>query len=188
MKNRRVISAVLLALIFAALSTGATTLKRMNLDDLTQAAQTVARVKCISNETRWDGDHIYTFTTFDVLETLKGSVSQQITVRLIGGQIGHLRLNVDGVPRFAQGEESYLFLEPTAMGVFSVTSWAQGTFRVRQDPRNQKEGVTQDTGAVSIFDPTTRQFRPGGVRNMPVNEFRQHVRSAVDRQKMGKML
>jgi hypothetical protein len=90
------------------------------------------------------------------------------------------------VPRFAPGEETYLFLEPTSAGDLSVTSWVQGTFRVRRDAATQKESVTQDTGAVSVFDPATRQFKPGGARNMPVEEFREHVRAAVDRQRLGK--
>ncbi len=183
MKNKRVISGVLLALILGALSTGATTLKRMNLDDLTQAAQTVARVKCISNEMRWDGGQIWTLTTFEVLELIKGNVPRQITVRLIGGKVGHLFERVEGVPRFTSGEEVYLFLEWHQMGDLTVTSWVQGTFRLRRDVSTLQEAVTQDTGAVTIFDPTTRRFRPGGVRNMPVEKFRQHVREAVDRQR-----
>lgn len=184
MKRQRLLWMLVAAALCLALSGSATTLKRMDLDELTHTAQTVARVKCIANEARWEGNQVYTFTTFEVLETLKGSTLRQIIVRLPGGKVGHLIARVDGVPRFVWGEEAFLFLEPTSAGDLSVTSWVQGTFRVRGDQKSGKETVTQDTGAVSIFDPATRRFKPGGVRNMAVEEFRGHVRGAVERQRL----
>jgi hypothetical protein len=186
MKRRKVLWMTMAAAIGLALSAGATTLKRMNMDELTSAAQVVARVKCNATEVRWDHGEIFTFATFEVTETLKGSAPRQIVVRLLGGQLGHLKSTVDGVPRFAPGEEAYLFLEPTAAGDLSVTGWVQGTFRVRRDPDTAKEIVTQDTGAVSVYDPATRQFKPGGVRKMPLELFRQRVLDAIDRQGVGK--
>jgi len=186
MSGRRALSGVVTAWLLTALLARATTLKRMNMDELTHAAQVVARVQCKATEVRWDHGEVFTFATFEVSETLKGSAPREIIVRLLGGQLGHLKSTVDGVPRFAPGEEVYLFLEPTAAGDLSVTSWVQGTFRVRRDPNTAKETVTQDTGAVSLYDPSTKQFKPGGVRNMPVNEFRQRVIDAIDRQRMGK--
>jgi len=181
--NRRLIVEIPLAALMLALTAGATTLVRMNLDELAKAAQIVARVRCVSSEARWDRGEIWTFTTFEALETLKGSVPRQITVRLIGGRVSHLKSTVDGVPRFAPGEEVYLFLEPTSLGELSVTSWVQGTFRVRRDPASRQEFVTQDTGSVTVFDPVTRQFKPGGARNLPVDQFRRLVLLAVERQR-----
>ena len=174
------------ACIVMAVSAGATTLVRVNLDELVAAAHVVARVKCVSSEARWDRGEIWTFTTFDVLEALKGSAPRQITVRLLGGRIGHLKSTVDGVPRFGPGEEAYLFLEPTGAGDLAVTGWVQGTFRVRRDLSTHKEAVTQDTGAVTVFDSATRKYTPGGVRHMPIEMFRQRVQEAVERQRTGK--
>ncbi|HWQ03367.1 MAG TPA: hypothetical protein VNL38_02710 [Candidatus Nitrosotenuis sp.] len=180
-KSRHMIRLLaLLAALLAAAAASATTLVRMSLEEMAAAASAVARVKCLSSTSRWEGGQIFTFTTFEVLETLKGSVPRSITVRLVGGQVAHIRAHVDGVPRFTPGEEAYLFLEPTTNGELTVTSWAQGTFRVRQvSPK--VELVTQDTGGLSIFDPQTRQFRAGGVRNLPVAEFRQRVSDAIER-------
>jgi hypothetical protein len=184
--NRKRILGTMLGALLLAFSAGATTLKRMNLDELTDAASVVARVRCLAVEADWENGQIWTFTTFEVLELIKGNVPRQITVRLIGGKVGHLFERVEGVPRFMLGEEVYLFLEPHQMGELAVTSWVQGTFRLRRDVSTKQESVTQDTGGVTIFDPTTRQYRPGGVRNMPVEEFRQHVRAAVERQRTGR--
>lgn len=184
--KRKQILVTMLGGLFLALSLGATTLRRMNLDELTDASSAVARVRCLASEARWENGQIWTLTTFEVLELIKGNAHHQITVRLIGGKVDHLFERVEGVPRFMPGEEVYLFLQSHQMGELTVTSWVQGTFRLRRDVNTWQEAVTQDTGAVTIFDPTTRQFRPGGVRNMPVEEFRKHVRAAVDRQRTGK--
>ncbi len=186
MKQSRSFCALFAAVLTLALAAGATTIVQMNLDELTGAARVVARGKCISSEARLDGGYIWTFTTFDVGETLKGSAASQITVRLLGGKVGHMKSTVDGVPEFTRGEEVYLFLEPTRAGDLSVTGWVQGTFRVRSDVQTGKEVVTQDSAAFATFDPATRQFKQSGVRNMPVEEFRQRVREAAERQRTGK--
>lgn len=183
MRLRHICCVVLVAALVAATSAEATTLRRMNLDELVAAASGVARVRCAGNETRWEGGHIWTLTTFDVVETLKGNgaLPMRITVRLIGGKAGHLISTVDGVPRFRVGEEAMLFLEASAAGEFTVTGWVQGTFRLRRDARTGRESVTQDTSGLSLFDPAARQFRAGGVRNIPVEEFRQRVRDSIAR-------
>jgi hypothetical protein len=162
----------------------ATTLVQMDLDQLTASASIVARVRCLGNEVRAESGEIWTFTRFEVLETLKGTPPNEITVRLLGGRLGDLVSIVDGVPRFREGEQAFLFLEPRRAGDLSVTSWVQGTFRVERDDLKQ-ERVTQDTSGLAMFDPGTRQFRPGGIRRMPVQEFRQRVQAAIEKQRRG---
>ncbi|MBI1750814.1 MAG: hypothetical protein HY234_05845 [Acidobacteria bacterium] len=186
MNRRRFFCTPLAAIFLLALSGAATTIVRMSLDELAGATQVVARGKCIASEARWDRGNIWTFTTLEVTETLKGSVPRQVTIRLPGGKVGHATSTVDSVPQFRTGEEVYLFLEPTSAGDLSVTSWVQGTFRVRVDAHTGKETVTQDTAGIAVFDTATRQFKPSGVRHMPVEEFRQRVREALERQRMGK--
>jgi hypothetical protein len=174
------------AVLALALSARATTIVHMNMEELTNSAQLVARGKCVASEARMDGGMIWTFTTFEVSETLKGNAARQITVRLLGGKVGHMKSTVDGVPQFRPGEEVFLFLEPTREGDLSVTAWVQGTFRVRADPQTGKESVTQDSAAFATFDPATRQFKSSGVRNMPIETFRLRVREAVERQRTGR--
>jgi hypothetical protein len=179
-KRKRTVAALAAVMLSAALCAQGTTIVRMDLDELTRAASVVVRVRCVSNEARSEHGTLWTVTTFDVLETLKGSTPQRIAVRLVGGRAGNVRVRVEGVPRFAADEEAYLFLEPNRLGELTVTSWAQGTFRVHRGGR-EAEQVTQDTGGLSVFDPATRQFREGDVRSLPVSEFRQRVRQAVER-------
>jgi len=170
------------ALLLLAVPPGqATTLARLSLDDLVAASSVVARVHCLGNESRWEAGEVWTFTSFDVVETMKGVAPRLLTVRLPGGRVGHLIATVDGVPRFRPGEDAILFLARTRAGDFSVISWVQGSFRIRRDPHTGRESVTQDSSAFDVFDPATRQFRPAGIRKLPLEAFRQRLAEAMER-------
>jgi hypothetical protein len=160
----------------------ATTLARLSLDQLAAAADDVARVRCVSSGSRWENGAIWTVTTFDVVETMKGILPTQVTVRLPGGRVGHLMATVDGTPKFNPGGESIVFLERSRSGGFSVAGWVEGTFRIARDRATGRETVTQDSSAFAVFDPATRSFITEGVRRMPVAEFRARVATAIARQ------
>lgn len=161
----------------------ATTIEKMSLARLTHVAPIIVHARCASNATAWEAGEIWTFTTFDVLDSWKfpsqTQIPPQIIVRLLGGTVGPLTSNVSGVPRFRPGEEVVLFLEPTSRGDLSIVSWQQGTFRIYRDPRSAVETVTQDTAAFAVFDPRTRRFEANGVRNLPLSSFRQQVDAAI---------
>ena len=180
--TRQMLSAFLILALLAAVAVGATTLARMSLDELATAADVVARVRCLGNESKWERGEIWTLTGFEVMETLKGTVPRLITVRLLGGRVDHLISTVDGAPRFGPGEEVFLFLERTRDGEFSVTGWVQGTFRIHRDAGTGQESVTQDSGAASVFDPSTRRFRATAIRKLPVEAFKHRLAEALERQ------
>ena len=173
MKTVRTVAALALIIILVAGSDSsalATTLKRMSIADLSRAAHTVVRARCVTNSTRWDAGEIWTFTTFDVEETWKGSAPAPITVRILGGSAGNLTSTVSGVPRFSPGEELILFLERTPAQDFSIVSWVQGTFRIHSRTTGE-EIVTQDTAAFPVFNPASQRFEITGIRKMPVSAF-----------------
>ena len=159
--------------------TGATTLARMSVAQMSRAAQVIVRAQCQGNTTGWDAGDIWTFTTFDVEEVWRGEAPAQISVRLLGGRAGNLTSSVAGIPRFQPGEEVVLFLERTERGDFSIVSWEQGTFRIRRDTRTGEESVTQDTAALATFDPATRRFEAGGITRMPVDSLHAQVDAAL---------
>lgn len=167
--------ALLLAL---AGSAGATTLARMSVAEMTQAATAIVRARCLGNATGWDAGEIWTLTSFEVEEVWRGTAAAQINVRLLGGRAGNLTSSVSGVPRFRAGEEVVLFLEPTARGDYSVVSWEQGTFRIQRDLSEGRESVTQDSASLATFDAATRRFEAAGIRRQPLERFRAHVDAA----------
>ena len=174
----------LVAASFAASysSARATTLKRMSVADLSRAAHTVVRARCVTNSTRWDAAEVWTFTTFDVEEIWKGSAPAHITVRLLGGRTEDFTSTVSGVPRFSPGEELILFLERTPAQDFSIVSWMQGTFRIGRSRTTGEEIVTQDTAAFPVFDPASHSFETTAIRKMPVSAFRALIIASVEAQ------
>src|ERR1700682_1718906 len=181
MKMILLIGYLILMQLCAAESVRATTLARLSLDQLAAAADGVARVRCASVEARGEIGEIWTMTSFDILETMKGDLPTRITVRLPGGRVGHLTAAVDGTPKFNTGDEAVVFLERSRAGGFSVAAWVEGTFRIGRDPRTGLQTVTQDSSAFAVFDTATRTFRTEGVRRMPIELFHERVAAAVTR-------
>jgi hypothetical protein len=168
----------LVGIALAAVVAKATTLARLSFDDLAQQSVAVARVRCVSSESRWDGGEIWTESRFAVVEREKGALDATITVRMLGGRMGNLTSRVDGVPMFRPGEEVYLFLWGKAGEPYRVLGWSQGTFRIARDARSGAEKVTQESASTS-FDEQTHQFHAGGVRGMALSAFQEKLRQAL---------
>jgi hypothetical protein len=179
-RNRKFLA--MLASLFLAggtlLQASATTLVRMDLNTLANSAEIIVRARCVHSETKWESETIWTFDDFTVLETFKGAPPQILRVRLPGGRINHTEVRIEGVPIFAAGEETVLFVEKTSAGDYGVTSWAQGTFRIHREKSGDMR-LTQDTSHFAVFDPHTRQFSTVGVRNLPFTDFRIQLASAL---------
>jgi hypothetical protein len=167
------------ALALLAVAASATTLSRLKLEDLVQESTAVARMRCLGATSQWDRGEIWTETRFEVLQTEKGALPGIVTVRLLGGHVGHVHSHVDEVPAFRTGEEVYLFLWAQEGEPYQVLGWSQGTFRIARNPQSGLEMVTQDSASAAIFDPQARAFRRGGIRNLPVAIFREKLHKAL---------
>lgn len=150
----------------------ATTLMRMSVAAMSQAAKAVARVHCLSNSTLWDSGEIWTLTVFEVQQVWRGVLPAEITVRLPGGRVSNITSTISGVPRFRPGEEAVLFLESSPRGGFSVVAWQQGTFRIHRLARSAEEIVTQDIAYYPVFDRRSGQWQPAGIAEMSLSRFR----------------
>ena len=183
-KRSRVVFSLLLLILFAQArfeALHATTLQRLSLDQLAAGSDAVARVNFSSAESRWENGSIWTVTTFRVVETMKGNLPAEISVRLPGGRVGHLNATVEGTPQFHPGDDAIVFLQNSSAGGFTVAGWVEGTFRISRDPRTGNQSVTQDSSAFAVFDPATKTFRTEGVHHMAVDEFRGRLASAIAR-------
>lgn len=183
MKRRFAFPTLASLLIVAACICGApiqaTTLLRLDLDQLARAADAVARVRCTETVTYVERGNVWTRTEFTLLEALKGSPPSRLTVRLPGGRSGHIVVSIEAVPAFHAGEEGVLFLEKLPAGDYSVTGWALGTFRIHRNERTGEETITQDSSALAVFDPASRKFVTEGIRDLPLREFRRRLTRAL---------
>ncbi|HUO34650.1 MAG TPA: hypothetical protein VMU43_06640 [Candidatus Acidoferrum sp.] len=175
------LAAACASLLAMARESRATTLEKMSVSELARRAAVVVQARCVSNQTSWDGGEVWTFTTFAVEEIWKGATPASLRVRLLGGRLRDVTSTVSGVPRFQGGEEVVLFLEPTGRGDYSVTSWMQGTFRIRRDYQSGLQAVTQDTARFDVYDPAKHTFHLSGIRGEPLKQFKAEVQEAIDR-------
>jgi len=166
-------------LVLIALAASATTLSRLKLEDLAQESTAVARLRCLGTTSQWEQGEIWTETRFEVVQREKGALPGIVTVRLLGGNVGHLHSRVEEVPAFHTGEEVYLFLWGHEGEPYQVLGWSQGTFRIARNPQSGLEIVTQDSASAAVFDPQARTFRRGGIRNLPVAIFREKLHKAL---------
>jgi hypothetical protein len=177
-KRLQILIPIFFVLIFLP-AIRAATLARLSLAQLAAGSDAVARVRFLRAESLWENGSIWTVTTFEVVETLKGQLPGQIDVRLPGGRVGHLMSTVDGTPKFMPGNEAIVFLQRSSAGGFTVAGWVQGSFRISRDPRTGAETVTQDSSAFAVFDAATRTFRSDGIRRMPMENFRARFAAAA---------
>jgi len=166
-------------LALLAIAASATTLSRLKLEDLAQESTAVARLRCLGTTSQWEQGEIWTETRFEVVHREKGTLPAVVTVRLLGGNVGHLHSRVQEVPAFHTGEEVYLFLWGHEGEPYQVLGWSQGTFRIKRNPQSGLEIVTQDSASSAVFDPHARTFRRGGIRNLPVAIFREKLHKAL---------
>jgi hypothetical protein len=167
-------------LTLTAVLTSATTLARLELNQLARASTAVARLRCMGSQVLWEQGELWTETRFEVVEVSKGPLFGIVRVRTLGGTSGHLRSFVEGVPVFRAGEEVYLFLWAKAGEPYLVVGWSQGTFRIMREAQTGMERVTQDSTRLPVFDPVTRKFRHLGIRNLPMAVFQLKLRQALE--------
>jgi len=195
-------------MLVTAILVRATTLVPMSFEELTRSATAIARVRCVSVHSAWDGGEIWTESRFALLEDVKpdafgadqrvsapagaaGAAASQdhralevpashsILLRQLGGSIAGMHSRVEGIPEFKPGEEAYLFLWRRSGEPYRVLGWAQGTFRVLRDQRSGAARVTQDS-AVAVFHEEEREFLASGIRNMPLSTFQQKLRRSLN--------
>lgn len=164
-----------------AVAANATTLARMSFDELTRQATAIVRARCVNSRSSWRNGEIWTEMEFDVTEVSKGTAPGILRIALPGGKVAHIQSRIDGLPRFQAGDEVYLFLWDAPGRGTSMLGWAQGTFRIDRDTRTGMERVTQDSAALPVFDPLTKQFRHGGVRNLPLPVFQLKLKRSLEK-------
>ncbi len=158
-----------LTIFLLSISCFATTVERLSLDDMVKKAQSIVHGRVRSARPHWspDGKLILTTYTIDVDETLKGHAGKSIELTTIGGKIGDLTVFAAGVPSFAVGEESVVFIEKTGT-VDSVVGLNQGKFSV-------KDGEV----ANSVTDLAFPDGRPGTPLRMRLQDFKRQIENRL---------
>ena len=114
----------------------------LELNTIIDAANTAFEGTCIENRVERDTatNFVVTYTTFEVKDVLKGDVKSRHVIKQIGGQLpsGESGMKVDGVPRFAVGQDYVVFLAGVSSAGFSspIGLW-QGKFSIEQGAKGK---------------------------------------------------
>jgi hypothetical protein len=146
-------TASILGLLFCAvavcISAGrATQLRYMSPKQMGNEASVIVRGRVADVHSYWNerGTKIFTEIRVRVEESYKGNAPSEVRVIQLGGEVGHVRMNVAGSLRWRPGEEALLFLEPYDTGMYRVSGFSQGKFVIERDP---------DTGQIYVKHPPT---------------------------------
>jgi len=174
--------ATVTGLVVLLLSTAgqATSVVAMNLDELTQRSDAIVigTAKNVTYGMHPTAGYPVTKTTFKVDETLYGDESvQERTVSVVGGPAGNgLVTVVPGMPRFKVDEKAVLFLvTDPATGNAVPTGLQQGVFRIKVDPKTEKEYIVNqsvDLGVTSLNSDAAKARTKKKAENLSLVEFK----------------
>ena len=184
-----------LYLLLWGLPAVATTVLPVSLQQMATTADTIFHGRATSNEVRLDpsSGRVATFTTFEVIEAIKGDVGTSHTIKQIGGQLpgSNVRLLVHGVPKFSVGEEYVVFLpQVSSLGFSSPIGLSQGKFNIRKEngaayvsnrPALAAQTPTSQRQAVPAAPVATEAGRqPGHPAMINLADFLLNVRGMIE--------
>jgi len=126
---------IFLLLIIVPFDASRGVMKKVAFTTLVESSANIVRGTVADMNSYWGDDHraIYTDLTVAVSEQYKGdSGAGQITVTILGGNVDGLGLMVEDVPRFSNGQEVILFLNPKG-DVFQINCLYQGKYTVEDE-------------------------------------------------------
>lgn len=135
---------IALSFLFGPLSANATTVKAFEFDALCETAETIVHVRCLSKESliQPGRDGIVTKYRFAVVEAVKGQADGELVLVLPGGSLNGQHMEIAGMPQFALGEETVLFLsEKDAYGSPWPVGLGQGCYGIRVGDQGERQVV-----------------------------------------------
>jgi hypothetical protein len=148
MRNVLAASVVFLLIVSLAPDLGATTMKRLTNQDLTEKAQLIVVGRALETKSAWVGRRLVTLATISVGEVLKGDRHATVTVVLPGGVDATrkfpLAMMVPGAPQLHAQEEVFLFLTRANQHAtgdaesYTVVGLSQGKLSIITDASGNK--------------------------------------------------
>ena len=131
---RNVIGITLMAAILAA-PAFATTVARLDMEQLVQRADLIVQGHVQSVYSQWDEARrlVFTYISIRVDEPLKGERRQSVLIRQVGGTAGTIQMSIAGVPQFKSGEMAIIFLKRQGDSTFQVVGMNQGLYEIIDD-------------------------------------------------------
>lgn len=93
------------------------------------------------------GVKIFTRVELETIEVVTGAPPATIVLELLGGAVGGEELIVDGMPRFAVGDEDILFVSGNGRAACPLYGMMHGRYAIERDPVAKRAYVVRSDGA-----------------------------------------
>jgi hypothetical protein len=151
-------SLCLFAWAFMIWEAGATTVKRLSLEELTARSELIVLGHHLETKSVWVGRLLVTRTTVAVGELLKGQAPPSVIVDILGGIDMNRRvpigMNVPGAPRIHSGEQVILFLSRreglTGTREYEIVGFSQGKFSITKDATGSRVRAAASGAAMPL--------------------------------------
>lgn len=159
----------------------ATLMRAVPFDEKVEKSAAILVGKCLKTESRWDAakSRIYTYSTFKVEKAIKGGqrASEEVVLVTPGGNVDGVYQDAVGVPSFAEGEDSVVFVRNSNEGP-TVAYLEQGAYDIVQQGN---ERVVTPVATEAVHIDTQRGVAVAGESARPLRSFEGEVRAAEKR-------
>jgi hypothetical protein len=139
MRRRSSLAALALGTMFLAgvTLTAASTFLKVDIPTLRRMSESVIQARVTNVQSAWndEGSAIFTYVTLQVTGRLHGTSADELVVRVPGGTVGDFTSEMEGAPRFQEGDEIVAFIARWYDGVPMVAGYAEGLSKVNRDTR-----------------------------------------------------
>lgn len=176
------LSLLSVALALSAASTGATTLIRQGLDQLTIGNETIVQATILDIHSYWNADHQFILTDVRLRPSkiLKGEAAGDLICTIMGGSVGDVTTLIVGGADLAPGSEYVLFLAhtdlPGAANRLTIRDLSQGVFEIVKG-----RAFSQAIDEPLLPDEHGKIDVPGGDDGLDLDELIDQVRSHSNR-------
>jgi hypothetical protein len=180
--------------LFAGLAgVRATTVAPPSFSQLVNGSDYIVRARVKSVKSEWkekEGQrHIFTAVELEVLEVIRGTPPQPLVLEMLGGKVGEDELVVQGMPRFAVGQEDILFVRGNGRQFFPLTAAMHGRYPIHRDARGNasvarsNDEPLHDAAEVALpitghATPSAAARSPGAPPALTPEQFVRQIRSA----------
>ncbi|TMQ71669.1 MAG: hypothetical protein E6K81_09560 [Candidatus Eisenbacteria bacterium] len=155
---------ILLAATLLATPGRATSLRHLDVHDLTLESSDIVIGVVEGSRSYWNDARTRILTDVDVRVTrsLKGNPGARLTLTQLGGEVDGARYTVPGCPAFQAGEEALFFVWRDARGRAQVNGLGQGKFDIRRDPATGVRTVQRAGPGFAVRDVRALRALPAG--------------------------
>ncbi len=142
------LAACVIIAVLSTISSHASTVIVPSDEEMIIGARAIVRGRVLFSTSDFDErrQSIFTYTTLEVYQVLKGSISsKQIVIKEPGGILRGRGSYIVGIPRFNQSEEVLLYLDTWPDGSLRVYQWYLGKYNVIRNPITGRPVLRRET-------------------------------------------